>query len=89
MLWGIWMLTNPCSLQYLIRRTQPEEPTQAAETVEEIPAESLEIPCTTEEDLQPMPQPKEVSQNQSEEQPELDVDAIIAEILQEIDSNIT
>ena len=89
MLWGIWMLTNPCSLQYLIRRTQPEEPAQPEETTEEISAESPEIPCTTEEDPQPMLQPEEVSQSQGEEQPELDVDAIIAEILQEIDSNIT
>ena len=95
MLLGIWMLTNLCSLQYLNRPVPAAEPKQAEDPAE-APVDTIpEVPCTMSEDLQPIPA-EEVSAPQAEPaaqadapKPELDVDAIIAEILKEIDSNIT
>ena len=88
---GFWMLSNPCALKYLPRRSRPipqPEPVMA----EQIPAVTPEIPSTMSEDLfstepetcTPAPEAEPVVQ-----EPEMDADAIIAEILRQIDSNIT
>ena len=83
---GVWMLTNPCALKYLPRRArsqaepQPEKP--------ELPPVTEETPITVEISAEP----ETVTEVSSEPttpaiEPELDPDAIIAEILRLIDDN--
>lgn len=87
---GFWLLSNPCALKYLPRRSRPApqlepEPETGTETAEAMP----EIPSTMEEDFLPAPQPAaDLPTPEMPNQEELDPDAIIAEILREIDSNV-
>lgn len=87
---GIWLLSNPCALKYLPRRSKPvpqAEPETAAEEEFETPSAAPEIPCTMEEDLLPTPEPA-AEEAVAEPEPEPDADTIITEILRQIDSNI-
>ena len=87
LLLGIWMLTGPCVLKYLPRRKAAvvlPEP-------EDVPAEEPqpEVPMTMEENLYATEAPQQVLPEQpAEAQPELDPDAIIADILKQIDSRV-
>jgi hypothetical protein len=89
---GFWLLSNPCALKYLPRRNKPapqSEPAPEAESEQQLVAP--EIPCTMEEDLFFVSEPsieEIVADADPEQEQEWDVDAIIAEILQEIDSNV-
>jgi hypothetical protein len=91
---GFWLLSNTCILKYLPRHTktapQPEPEQAAQPQIPEQPS-APEIPCTMEEDLlqiQDILAEVPAAEPKSEPDPELDVDAIIAEILREIDSNV-
>ena len=86
---GFWLLSNPCALQYLPRRSRPVPPPEPEETVERTEI-SPEIPSTMEETFSPVPQPAAdlPTPEMPNQEEELDPDAIIAEILREIDSNV-
>lgn len=90
---GFWLLSNPCVPKYLPRRSKPAPQAQPEEnTQQQLPDEPSvpEVPCTMEEDLLPIPEPpaEEPKAPAAEPEKEWDVDAIIAEILREIDSNV-
>ncbi|MBE6978283.1 MAG: hypothetical protein E7438_06565 [Ruminococcaceae bacterium] len=87
LLLGIWMLTGPCVLKYLPRRKAavvlPEPEVAAAE------ATQPEVPVTLEETFPDPSEPQPSAPEQpSEPEPELDPDAIIADILKQIDSRV-
>lgn len=89
---GIWMLTNPCTLKYLPHRSRPiVQPEPEAEIQPEAVPVQPEIPMTMEETFLPTTAAETDTPAPTTDAPadeELDVDAIIAEILREIDSNV-
>ena len=96
LLLGVWMLTNPCLLKYLPRRRAPMETLEVTpEPQPETELSQPEIPCTMEETFQPAEIPTETTDEPAPdcqptlpEEPQLDVDAIIAQILRDIDSQV-
>jgi hypothetical protein len=86
---GLFLLTNLCALKLPIRRIRPTAQPEMTEIADEAPISEPEIPPTMAESFTPATADPQVSAEAPVEAvPELDADAIIAEILKEIDSNI-
>ena len=82
---ALFLLTNLCVFKLPVRRVRPTLQLEP-EVSEEEPLSEPEIPPTMAEDF--LPVSESVPETTAEPDPELDPDAIIAQILQEIDSNI-
>ena len=88
---GFWILSNTCTLKYLPRRIrslpQPEAEEAPPTVPPEIPSTMEEPPFSPQEEA-PLQTPDPEADTDPLAELELDADAIIAEILREIDSNV-
>ena len=88
---GFWILSNTCALKYIPRRIrstpQPEAEEELPTVPPEIPSTMEEAPLSSQEEA-PLQTPVPEAAADPLTELELDADAIIAEILREIDSNV-